>query len=374
MIIGAKIYLSFRSMMDQEICVNGIRGNNAQLLDGNEFTEIGLNMMITGSCMFLLGFVSLIWTELEMGGAMMITTSLRIAFFLWSVLTAARNVTKPEKIWLSSMTLGSQFTVEFERDNSCCGWNNVFDYCDRDKIYQIIMDIVSEKKPLVSDNMRTSFSGENYAYNYEDIVYSSELLGTDTARMLENENICDPNEFNEFCVCDKMMQNSMTLNIFNEPCRSDCDGNVLYAYESCPVLNDIHGKPICQLNGCGDILLSQWNNKLMLVRILYFSFIASMIVYSYFKYQLAFYFIDEVEKRWVKLRSISPGVYLLEENKAEIVADGIPEARRNSEKDSIKEKLAFHFNCELTKLKTKEKFEYCCENASDSESELETDL
>jgi len=357
-------------MMEQETCVNGVRGNNVQLLDGNEFTEIGINMIITGSVMFLLGFISLILTEFETGYAMLITTSLRIALFLFSVLSATESFTEPEKIWLSSMTLGSQFTVEFERDNSCCGWNNVFDYCDRDKIFQIIMDIVSEKKQLLTENLKTSFTGDDYVYNYDDIVYSSELLGTD--RMLENEEFCKPDEFNEFCVCDKMSENDMTLNIFNEPCRSDCDGNVLYAYESCPVQTDNLGKPICQLNGCGDILLSQWNTKLLFTRILYFAFIASMIVYAYFKYQLAFYFIDEINKRWIKLRAKSPGIPLLEENEAEIVVDGKTEADKKN--DNIKEKLAFHFNCELKKLKTKEKFENCCETTSESESELETDL
>ena len=142
--------------MKKETCVDGIRGNNAQLLDASEFTEIGQNTMITGGIMLVFGIFGMVFTEMETGFAMLLMTTARICFFMYSILTSVRNFIEPEKVWLSSMTLGSKFTYEFEQDNRCCGWNNVFDYCDRDKILQIIYDVRTGRKDLVTKHTRQS--------------------------------------------------------------------------------------------------------------------------------------------------------------------------------------------------------------------------
>ena len=97
-----------------------------------------------------------------------------------------------------------------------------------------------------------------------------------------------------------------------------------------------------------------------------------MIVYAYFKYQLAFYYIDEINKRWVKLVSVAPEQPLLKENEACVVVDGPSDPRRGSTKDNLKEKLLFHFNSELRKLKKNEKFEYDCDSDS-SDSDKSSD-
>ncbi|CAG5079377.1 Oidioi.mRNA.OKI2018_I69.PAR.g9239.t1.cds [Oikopleura dioica] len=377
--IGARIFFAFGSMMEKETCVDGIRGNNAQLLDASEFTEIGQNTMITGGIMLVFGIFGMIVTEMETGVLMLVMTTVRICFFMYSILTSVRNFIEPEKVWLSSMTLGSKFTYEFEQDNRCCGWNNVFDYCDRDKILQIIYDVRTGRKDLVTKHTRQSSFFEEYAdskiYNYEsfesEIFYSSEIASISKLEEInDGEDPCEPDSLNEYCVCDEMEKNDWTLNILDEPCRTDCEGNILYARESCPGHHsrDTKEKPICLLNGCGDILLAQWNFKLWLIRILFFSFIASMIVYAYFKYQLAFYYIDEINKRWVRFVSVAPEPPLLKENEACVVVDGLFDPRRVSPKDNLKEKLLFHFNSELRKLKKNEKFEYDCDsNSSDSD-------
>ena len=248
--------------------------------------------------------------------------------------------------WLAIAVARPSITLNIEREHSCCGWFNVFDYCSTQYMSNIMYDtMVDESVQDFLNDLEESLEetvshkagmpdynygdDSDYTYSYSqdsDYSYSSgsdnfsDHFSTNSSddktkglranfqeqiRFLDKasapEKECD--ELNEYCACDEMIDaGDPDPPWFDFNCRENLNGTLVTVRDGCFQHKDKYGRPICHLNGCGDIA----NRKakvfvLVPIVIVSIAFVISYSIGLYFNGILTYHYYGEYQEYLKKL-------------------------------------------------------------------------
>ena len=129
----------------------GLESDGIGILDDNEFKQIGGYIFAFGIFVFFLSFL----------GTFAISNKMFLYMFFYSTICLCSSLTFSPVIilrlikfkkfeedfrnhlrmwWLAVAYIYPGTTKMIEESNSCCGWNNVFDYCSKEAMGIIMYD------------------------------------------------------------------------------------------------------------------------------------------------------------------------------------------------------------------------------------------
>ena len=184
--------------------------------------------------------------------------------------------------WQTLKKLDRTLVYTFEKEHSCCGFNNVFDHCEEeyrlDIIYETVernamdhfMDIIDEFNEYSSSSSLDSdlsVSDRGLDVDYYDDNSSYAFYDEPVAETAKNPTICD-----ELFAIEEPPY-------FHMPCRHDLrfpNGPPRNVSQVCPKPS-FHEERICHLVGCKGAYFQVINKYLTTVT---YAFLALMIIYS----------------------------------------------------------------------------------------------
>jgi len=124
--------------------------------------------------------------------------------------------------WMAVVLTHPKWTMEFERDNQCCGWYNVLDYCPTKYVSAIMYNAIEEDsvEHFIRDLDDTKYEYYGYDYGYESIIENESLIES-----YDYPESPECNDLNEHCICDNLSRSDKEPSIFGMTCRIPQNGS-----------------------------------------------------------------------------------------------------------------------------------------------------
>ena len=199
--------------------------------------------------------------------------------------------------WQTLKKIDRTLVYTFEKDHSCCGFNNVFDHCEEQYRLEIIyetvernamdhfMDVIDDFNDYSSSSSDYSISDRGLDVDYYDDNSSYPFYEEPLAETVKNPSLCDQ----LFAIEDPPY--------FHMPCRHDLrfpDGPPRNVSQVCPKPS-FHEERICHLVGCKDHYFQVINKYLTTITyvvlgcmIIYFILVSQVIWRRLFKERLSY--------------------------------------------------------------------------------------
>lgn len=315
-IIGHLVISWFSGPDDDNSCQVenlGFSTDNSGILDKHEFVTIGTFTKYAGVSIFLCTLVAIFVVVNELYFGMLINwfiCIMVISFAYGHVISG--NVAnmddylsnKVQRLWLAVAFLRPGFIGRLERQNKCCGWFNVFDYCSKDAMSKIMYDMTMANSIRdFFDSVESQRSTDTLYDDYDN--YDNEGKKNYGMDINQQPETCD--ELNGNCVCYQIGTTGEDVHFADMECRRDCDGEMVTVRDGCIQQADFYGDQICYLTGCGDTILYKGHNLLLLLGITAGIMLVSYTIAVYFKLILVYHYWQKYKELY-NLQDVPDGI------------------------------------------------------------------